>query len=451
MPRPSSDRLIRVSRLSLFLLLATATASAGPPMDSAGNQMPRSVVNAGGSESSSGNGSLVGSVAEEAVDIAGASASQKLKAGWSELHAFPGAVSAFTAAADASASSATLNWTIPGYDGALGALQAGSSYRVRVASYTAPHSFESVYADFSVSTSAPASPAVGTGVTGLIANTTHFAQIWLLDADGNLSPPSPARSTFTTLAHPVSLLSESFLNVDVTSGAAQWAARPTLLQDVSSMTSEGYLVEASSTNFGALTPGGVVYSSRTPNVALSTLTVKIVPGPESLCVDHYFRVASLNWKSAPNWTVLGSTRSTEYGVLVSTQDLDVGGMDLGAEVVISTSLLVSNVGCPVTYQLKVEALTPGTPWSVAASPAQDAFTVSARFNSEIPALGDFAANDKLTATPVSSTPAKFAGDQNGASVPVAEERLAWFKLAMPTTTSTADPQQIRVSVYAVAP
>lgn len=420
-------------------------------MDGPSNRMRRSVVNGGGAAASSANGSLVGSAAEEIIRIDGASASGKVKAGWSELHAFPGAVSAFAAADDASASSATLNWVSPGYDGAVGALQAGSSYRVRVATYTSPDSFEASSANFIVSTAAPTNPAVGTGVAGLIANTTHYAQIWLLDADGNLSPPAADRSTFTTLAHPVGLLSESFLAVNLTSGAAQWAARPSLLQDVSSMTSEGYRVEASSTNFGALTPGGVVYSSRTPNVALSTLTVSIVPAPDSLCVEHYFRVASLNWKSAPNYTVLGSTRSTEYGVLVSTQDLDVGGMDLGAEVVISTSLLVSNKGCPVTYQLKVEAVTPGTPWTPAPAPAQDAFTVYARFNSDMPLAGDFQAADKLTSSPVSSAPAKFAGNQSGASVPIGEDRLVWFKLAMPTTTSTADPQQIRISVYAAAP
>jgi len=420
-------------------------------MEGPDNRMPRSVVNGGGDASSSANGGLTGSVAEEAVEIEGASATGKLKAGWSELHAFPGAVSAFSAVGDASVSGGTVNWVVSGYDGAIGALQAGSAYLVRVASYTSPHSFEYFNADFSISTAAPAEPAVGTDLTGLIANTTHYAQIWVLDADGNVSPPSPVRSTFTTLAHPVSLLSENFLDVYLSSGSAQWAARPTVGQDVSSMTSEGYLVEASSTNFGALTLGGVVYSSFTPNVELSTLSVAIVPGLVSLCVDHYFRVASLNWNGGRNYRVLGSTRSTEYGVLVSTQDLDIGGMNLNTEVVISTSLLVTNVACPVTYQLKVEALTPGTPWYVAASPGQDAFTVSALFNSEEPALGDFVAGDMLTTTAVASTPTKFAGDQTGASVPLTQERLAWFKLSMPVTTSTADPQQVRVSVYAVAP
>lgn len=439
------------SSLPLLLLLASP-AWAGPSMDSASNQMVRTVVNGGGDAATSGNNKLVCSVAEEVVEITATSASNKVKAGWSELHAFPGAVSAFTAVLDASASSATVNWTSPGYDGSLGVIQTGSSYLVRVATYTAPDSFIYSNANLTVSTSAPVSPAVGTGLTGLIANTTHFAQIWLLDADGNLSPPSPERSTFTTLAHPVTLLTESFLNVTSSSGAAQWAARPSLIQDVSSMSAEGYLVEASSTNFGALTPGGVVYSSMTTNVALSTLTVVILPAPAHLCVDHYFRVASLNWTGARNYTILGSTRAPDdYGVVVSTQDLDIGGIDINTTIVISTSLLLANVACPVTYQLKVEALTPGTPWVVAASPGQDAFTVSARFNTLEPALGDFVVADKLTTTPASSTLSKFAGDLSGADVPVTENRLVWFKLAMPTTTSTEDPQQVRVTVYAIAP
>lgn len=438
--------------MSVLSLLLAASTWAGPSMNSPNSKMARDVVNSGGAESSSTSGGLVGSVAEEGIEINSASVSNKVKAGWSELHSFPGAVSAFTADEDASTSSATLKWTIPGYDGFLGALQAGSSYRVRVASYTAPHSFESIYADFVVSTSAPSNPFVGTGVTGLIANTTYFAQIWLLDSDGNLSPPSPQRSTFTTLALPVGLLPETFVNVTFSSAAVRWAARPSVLQDVSSMTSEGYLVEASSTNFGVLSPGGVVYSSRTPNVALSTLTIAVLPPLEHLCVDHYFRVASLNWNSARNYTLLGSTRAPDdYGVRVSTQDLDIGGVDLNTEIVISTSLRLANVACPVTYQLKVEALSPGTPWIVAASPAQDAFTVAARFNTVIPALEDYVAADILTTTPATSTPSKFAGDQNGVAVPVTEDRLIWFKLAMPTTTSTADPQQVRVTVYAIPP
>lgn len=421
-------------------------------MDSPSNQMHRNVVNGGGDAASSGSNKLVCSMAEEVVEITGTSASNKVKAGWSELHAFPGAVSAFTAALDASASSATLYWTVSGYDGTLGALQSGSSYRVRVASYTIPDSFNSTDANFTVSTGAPVSPDVGTGVTGLVANTTHFSQIWLLDADGNLGSPSLVRSTFTTLAAPVTLLSESFLDVTFSSGSAQWAARPSLLQDVSSMTSEGYLVEASSTNFGILTPGGVIYSSFTPNVSLSTLAIAILPAPAHLCVDHYFRVASVNWIGARNYTILGSTRAPDdYGVVVSTQDLDIGGIDINTTIVISTSLLLANVACPVTYQLKVEALTPGTPWVVAASPGQDAFTVSARFNTVEPALGAFVVADKLTTTPASSTPTKFAGNLSGADVPVTENRLVWFKLAMPTTTSTEDPQQVRVTVYAIPP
>ena len=218
------------------------------------------------------------------------------------------------------------------------------------------------------------------------------------------------------------------------------------------MTSEGYLVEASSTNFGVLTPGGVIYSSFTPNVALSTLAIAILPAPAHLCVDHYFRVASLNWRGFRNYTILGSTRAPDdYGVVVSTQDLDIGGIDVNTTIVISTSLLLANVACPVTYQVKVEALTPGTPWVVAASPGQDAFTVWARFNTVEPALGDFVDADKLTTAPASSTPTKFAGNLSGADVPVTENRLVWFKFAMPSTTSTEDPQDVRVTVYAISP
>lgn len=424
-------------------------------MTSTNNDMARSAVGGGsaGSGSFSTNYRLDGGSGEEIGGSSVASTNNRLGPGFIQIFAIPGAVTQLTSLDDVTETTVGLQWTVPGVDGELGTLPAGSSYYVRVASYTVPDSF-ALFSDanvvFSTAGTFPGAD-VSSRVAGLVANSTYFVTLWTKSPAGDLSYPLTFRSTSTTLAAPVTLLSESFLDVNYTSGAAQWAARPSLSQDVSSMTSEGYLVEASSTNFGTVTPGGAVYSSRTTNVELSTLTVAMLPAPANLCVDHYFRVASLNWRGFPNYTILGSTRSLDYGVLVSTQDLDVGGIDINTTIVISTSLLVANIACPVTFQLKVEALTPGTPWAAAASPGPDAFTVWARFNTVEPALGDFVVADKLTTTPASSTLAKFAGDISGAGVPISENRLAWFKLAMPTTTSTADPQLIRVSVYAVAP
>ncbi|PIR17718.1 MAG: hypothetical protein COV48_08350, partial [Elusimicrobia bacterium CG11_big_fil_rev_8_21_14_0_20_64_6] len=54
---------------------------------------------------------------------------------------------------------------------------------------------------------------------------------------------------------------------------------------------QGYRVEASSTNFGVLLPGGVTLSSQTSNGSSSQLTVLSL----NANTTYYFRVASLNW------------------------------------------------------------------------------------------------------------------------------------------------------------
>lgn len=423
-------------------------------MTSAGNDVPRSVVGGSGvmTGSASANNRL-DAASEEIGGSSAASTNNRLAPGFIQIFAFPGTVTQLTSLDDETAATVHLRWTVPGVDGEYGTLPPGSSYYIRVASYTVPDSF-SRFSDanvvFSTAGTFPGTE-VSSRAAGLIPNTTYSVMLWSKSPAGDLSYPMTFFATATTLAAPVTLLSESFLNVISTSGAAQWAARPSLSQDVSSMTAEGYRVEASSTNFGALTPGGAVYSSMTANVLLSTLTIS-VPFPGHLCVDHYFRVASLNWRGFPNYTVLGSTRAPDdYGVLVSTQDLTIGGIDINTEVVISTSLLLSSLACPVTYRLQVEAITPGTPWVIAASPGADAVTVKARFNTVQPALGDFVAGDTLTTFPVTSTPTKFAGNQTGVNVPLTEGRLLWFKLSMPTSTSVENQQQIRVTVYAIPP
>ncbi|MCR4296499.1 MAG: hypothetical protein NUW21_13260, partial [Elusimicrobia bacterium] len=282
----------------------------------------------------------------------------------------------------------------------------------------------------------------------LLPNTTYFFRAAAVNWAGALSSYTALGST-ATLAPPPVALGESFLMVALASATANWAAFAASPPEASSASAQGYVLQASSTNFGALTPGGAVYSSTTWNVLSSTLTLDV--SPAHLCAPHYFRAASLNWNGAPNFTVIGSTRAEDYAVLVSTQDLDIGGVDLDTEIVISTSLLVSNIGCPVTYQIMVTTITPGSPWAVSTTSGTDAYTVQALFSSAQPASVSFADIDKLSDAAVSATPVKFAGNQSGADVPVTEDRLLWFKLGMPRFTSTANDQQIRVTVYAVPP
>jgi hypothetical protein len=278
-------------------------------MTSGTNTLYPDVDNGGGTYSSSSNNAMTGSAAEAIALTTSSSSNNLLRSGFIPIAALPGTPIALTPGADVSVSSVALTWDTPAYDGNLGTLQAGSSYFIRVASFTVPDTFSDFHlANISFSTSGALPGAiVSTGATGLQPNTTYWARLWTRDNDGDVSYASNI-STFVTLALPVSAvtpLADSYIEVDFTSATVQWIARPSLAKDVSSMTAEGYSVEASSTDFGVLSSGGVVSSSQTTAVTLSTLTVSA----PALVVfkTYYFRVASLNWAGVPNWTVLGTT------------------------------------------------------------------------------------------------------------------------------------------------
>ncbi|MFA6316445.1 MAG: PQQ-binding-like beta-propeller repeat protein, partial [Elusimicrobiota bacterium] len=143
-------------------------------------------------------------------------------------------------------------------------------------------------------------------VSGLLSNTTYFFRVASLNHASSTSPFTALGSTSTLTNAPISL-AEVFLAVYKTSVTANWASLPTNPPDASSKTCEGYVLEASSTNFGALSPGGLIVSSLTLQVLQSTLTVHN-PALET-GTTYYFRVGALNWTGAPNFTALGSTKT----------------------------------------------------------------------------------------------------------------------------------------------
>ncbi|MDD5657006.1 MAG: fibronectin type III domain-containing protein, partial [Elusimicrobia bacterium] len=293
------------------LLAGAVPLWAGPPMESAGYRLERSAASAGGDAGWSNNYVSTAAIAEEAlVPVAGSTATSTnyvLAPAFGNILAFPGRVLDLAERGDVSVSSATLLWSAPGYDGMSGALVPGTSYFIRVASYTVPDTFGPSFANivFSTKDTIPGQ-GVGTGATELVANTTWYAGLWTLDAAGNIGLASNC-STFTTLAEAPQTLTPAFLNVYLTSVTANWAALPLASAHGASRTCEGYRLEASSTNFGALSPGGVVHSSTTYDVLSTTLTV--LDPPLKAGTTYYFRVGSLNWSGAADYAVLGSTKT----------------------------------------------------------------------------------------------------------------------------------------------
>lgn len=445
----------------LALLLPAAGAWAGPPMSTGSNSIPRSVFAAGGSSATTAANAVVFTVGEEVAFSTGATAANKARAGWPTIASFPNAVTALIPLSDNTVSSATFQWATPGYDGGRGLLQKGSSYILQVASYTAPSVFaDTAFITLQVSTNGqPLGGTVGSGVTGLLANTTYFVQLRTLDNDGDAS--LPFMSTVTTLANPPVVGASEFLMVSpssytltIGSVTVAWIAGQLSPPDASSMSTGGYVLQASSDDFGAIalpTPAPV-FSSTTYSVLASTLTVGTA-APLDLTATYYFRVASLNWKGQPNWAVFNKLN---FQAQLSTGMIHFGTISpfIARSTVSTSSMVVTNVGnWPVTITLAASTATvPASPWGLAVSSGPDTVALLGVWNAGPPGPPASAFNTPLTSTPLPSQAAgNYAGGQNGFQISPGQSRTLWFLLWLPTSSTTVGPETIRVDARPVYP
>lgn len=192
-------------------------------MDSGTNHVVRNVDNAGGTGATSTNGRMVGSVAEEVVFTTTTSGANVIRAGWSEVHAFPRTVTDLGGQA-MTISSVTLRWTTPGYDGDEGTLQVGSTYFIRIASYTVPDTFsDHRLANISFSTSGVVpGELVNISVFGLESGTTYYARLWTTDGDSDVSYESNL-SSFVMTSAPFAPTGGEITGAFISSVTATWA------------------------------------------------------------------------------------------------------------------------------------------------------------------------------------------------------------------------------------
>lgn len=127
-------------------------------------------------------------------------------------------------------------------------------------------------------------------------NTTYYFRVGSLNEFG--APNYTTLGSSPTLA--LAVAPGAFGPVFSSSATLSWAPLAASPQPNSA---EGYLLEASSTDFGGQSPGGVVYSSRTPAVGASGLELSSL-SPQT---TYYFRVGTLNWAGVPNYVSAGST------------------------------------------------------------------------------------------------------------------------------------------------
>ena len=431
---------------AVWAVLASSPAAAGPSMSSGANAIARSAVDGGGLITASASNQITSSIGEEVSIATTASGANKIRSGWGEIAFFPGTLTALTVQTDVTASSATLAWSTPGTDGALGKLPSGSSYVIQVASA----GFTARFADpgtptVTVATSgATVGGAVTSGVTGLDPNTTFFVQLWTLDNDGNVSGGASPISTITTLATAPSATVLQFFSIQAASVTVAWAALPT---SVSSKTSEGYVLQASSNNFGALAPAGApVFSSATADVRVSTLTVGSLAVPLDLSATYYFQVGSVNWTGQVNYTTL---TKLNFQISQSATLLHLGTMDpnVARSTVSTSSMVVTNVGnWPVTLELSASTATVGgSPWTLGAAAGIETAVLKGQFHSGAvgPAPGTF--STLISGSTITASATNYAGDQTGLEIPVGQSRTLWFFFTMPNSSASLGPETILVT------
>jgi hypothetical protein len=454
---------MREHRLAAVVLTAALAAAmspniwAGERMTSTSNDMARSVGGGAGVSNGafSATNRLDAGLGEEiSGSTATASATNRINPGYVAMFAFPGAVTDLTGLDDVSVSSVSLQWTTPGVDGSSGTFASGSQYFMRVASYTVPDTFTLISYAAAISTSAKAPGArVGNGATGLIANTTYFVALWSMSENSDLSYPT--RSTFTTLALPPVAVEPRFLSVQRTSVTVAWAALATAPSEA---TSEGYVLEASSNNFGALAPAGApVFSSMTTNVLNSTMSVGVAGVGLDLSNTYYFRIGSLNHESRINYTALPRLN---FQIQQSTGLIPLGAInpDVTRSSVSMSSMVVVNLGnWPVTLELSADMATvPPSAWTLGTTPGVETAALMSVIKSGVvpPAPTEFSTNltpaYRACGSPVS--PADYAGTaQNCVQIPSGQSRTFWFRFFMPDSSSSLGPETIRVVSQPVYP
>jgi hypothetical protein len=164
-----------------------------------------------------------------------------------------------------------------------------------------------------------------------------------------------------------------------------------------------------------------------------------------LAVLGFGRVASAaNFASASvQVTVSGTLSMSIVGSTYTTiASVAPGGSSISGAAI---NVLNDSVGVIETFSLKS---FDSVPWTIAAAPGTNQFTLQALFNTAAPVAADFVAGDVLTLVDKASTATVFAGTQSGLAVAPGASRNLWFRFQAPTSTSSFGSRDLTVSIVA---
>jgi hypothetical protein len=127
-----------------------------------------------------------------------------------------------------------------------------------------------------------------------------------------------------------------------------------------------------------------------------------------------------------------------------------GTVASGSTTVSTDSIAVTNNGnVSETYSLSV---TDPAGWTaVQAAPSTDQYALHAQFNTTVPTPASFTyANHALSTTPTACSATKFAGNQDGLSVPASGVIALWLKFEAPSSSTIFTQQSITLTITAAA-
>lgn len=134
----------------------------------------------------------------------------------------------------------------------------------------------------------------------------------------------------------------------------------------------------------------------------------------------------------------------------ATGPMGFGTVVAGSATVSTAASTVTNDG-NVTETYSLNLTNPGGWTAVQATPADEQYCLSARFNTTQPASGTFTyADHALSTTSTACSATEFAGDQTGLSVPATQTRSLWLKFEAPSSTTVTTQQTIVVTITASA-
>jgi len=448
-----------------------------PPGEVLSSILPKVVNNGGHKGLNSTTNELLNSVAEIVSLSTFTSSSYYLYPGIIQSIVYPRTITDLSAVPGPSDGEITLTWTAPGADDTIGTC---TKYDIRysITDTESPSISEQQFqlcpsiSEFStIPTPQPYNSPQSITVTGLDQGTTYYFAIKSRDINYSWSFLSNGATAYAKVStdnippSPITTLEAvpGFYQGEI---VLSWIS-PGDDDTTGNITNGRYKIRYSTyttddTGFWETSQSQWTDYQNKYQIIWTTNTSPLVTQSHKLTgliqnVTYYIRVWTRddnpnNWSDISN----GATTFAQITILsvdISTDTLDLGGVNVSSTVISASTITIKNTGnTSATYSLKITT----TPfWNCDIdSPGYDVFVLQTMFNDVQPSSSSFTGSLHGLTTDyqiAGGIGGKFAGNQTGENVPVAAERKIWYLLKTPLSTSTTTQQNINFTIKANIP